>query len=248
MKIVAICGSARKGNSYSILNSIPEYYPDIDYKLLMLKDLNIEQCKGCYSCYLRGEETCPLKDDRDMVIKEMEDADGVVFQSPVYVNMITSIMKRFIERVGFISHRPPFHDKYAMVMAVAGGFGTEEANQYMSDIISSFGFNMVPDLELMIATKSEKENEYNRMKMTEAFDTLISRIKTGERNPPEIRQLVMYQIFKSLSTRLPDYYKADHQYYTNQPNYPYAGKIPFYKKFITKRAAASAVADMMKNR
>ena len=248
MKLLAICGSARKGNSYTVLKSIPEIYPDIDYKLLMLKDLNIEQCKGCYGCVLRGEEICPLKDDRDMVVKEMEDADGVVFQSPVYVNTISSIMKRFIERVGYMSHRPRFHDKYAMVMAVAGGFGTEEANQYMSDIFSSFGFNMVSDLELMIATKSEKENAYNRTKMTEAFDTLISRIRKGERNPPEIRQLVMYEIYKALSMKLPDYYKADHQYYTNQPDYPYEGRIPFYKKSIVKRAAASAVADMMKNR
>jgi multimeric flavodoxin WrbA len=50
MRILAICGSARKGNSYSVLSKIPEYYPDIEYKLLMLKDLNIQACRGCYVC------------------------------------------------------------------------------------------------------------------------------------------------------------------------------------------------------
>lgn len=34
MKIIAICGSPRKGNTYSVLNVIKESFPDIDYKLL----------------------------------------------------------------------------------------------------------------------------------------------------------------------------------------------------------------------
>ena len=40
MKIVAICGSPRKGNTYSVLDNIKESFPDIDFKILMLKDLN----------------------------------------------------------------------------------------------------------------------------------------------------------------------------------------------------------------
>jgi len=40
MKILSICGSPRKGNTYSALNSIKENYPHIDYKILMLNELN----------------------------------------------------------------------------------------------------------------------------------------------------------------------------------------------------------------
>jgi len=78
MKILAICGSHHKGNCYSILNTIKENYPTIDYKLMMLNEVNLEQCRGCYVCIAKGEQYCPLKDDRDMIIKEMLDADGVV--------------------------------------------------------------------------------------------------------------------------------------------------------------------------
>jgi len=56
MKIVAICRSPRKGNTYSVLNSINENFPDLDFKILMLKDKNFEICKGCYGCVVRGEE------------------------------------------------------------------------------------------------------------------------------------------------------------------------------------------------
>lgn len=100
MKIIAICGSPRKGNTYSVLNAIKENFPDIDVKILMLKDLNFKMCKGCYSCVLRGEEKCPLKDDRDMLIKEFTEADGIIFSSPVYSHMVSALMKNFFDRFG----------------------------------------------------------------------------------------------------------------------------------------------------
>ena len=76
MKIIAICGSPRKGNTYSVLHTISDNFPDIDVRILMLKDLGFRMCKGCYSCVMRGEEKCPIKDERDMILKEMAEADG----------------------------------------------------------------------------------------------------------------------------------------------------------------------------
>ena len=42
MKILAICGSPHKGNTYEILNSIQEDHPDIDYKLIPLSEVKLE--------------------------------------------------------------------------------------------------------------------------------------------------------------------------------------------------------------
>lgn len=248
MKILAICASHRKGNSYSVLSKIPEDYPEIDYELLMLKDTNLEDCRGCYTCVRRGEQYCPLKDDRDMIIQKMLDADGVVFQSPVYVNNMTSLMKKFMERLGYEAHRPRFFGKPAMVMAVCGGFGADEANQYMDDIFSSFGFNVAAKPELRVATKSEREDSFNHVLVTEAFDALVSKIKDGKIDPPTMRQLVMFNIFKMLSELQPDYYVADNEYYKDKPDFPFEGSIEFLKTKMAKKAASSSVKDMMKNR
>jgi len=49
MKILAICGSPRIGNTYSALNTIKESFSDIDIEILMLKDLKFELCRGCYT-------------------------------------------------------------------------------------------------------------------------------------------------------------------------------------------------------
>ena len=51
MKILAICGSPRKGNTFSVLRSIEENYPEFEFNLLQLNKLNFEMCKGCTSAW-----------------------------------------------------------------------------------------------------------------------------------------------------------------------------------------------------
>ena len=164
MKIVEICGSPKKGNCYSVLNWIQEQYPDIDFKLLMLNELKLENCVGCYVCVNRGEEFCPLKDDRDMIIDEISAADGIILASPVHVNHISALMKHFMGRIGFLAHRPRFFDKYFMVLSIGGGFGADRANEHMSGIFSVFGLNVASSLELYIATEEERSLPNNQKK------------------------------------------------------------------------------------
>ena len=169
MKILAICGSPRKGETFKILNSIKEEYPDIDYEILMLKDMNLKDCYGCYVCINRGPEKCPLKDDRDLIIKKMEDADGVVFATPTHTRHVSALMKKFIDKLGYIAHRPYFFDKYAMFIATCKGFGADLANNYMSSNVGQYGFNVVSSVELYISTKSEAETQYNKEQTVQAF-------------------------------------------------------------------------------
>ena len=248
MKILAICGSPHKGNTYSVLNTIKEDYPAIDFKLLMLNELNLEQCRGCYVCVLRGAENCPLKDDRDMIIQEMLDADGILFASSVHVNNITALMKNFIGRLGYEAHRPRFYDKYAMVMAVCGMFGAKEANTYMYQIFTSFGFNVVSSLELQVATKSEKEKKYNHEKTVKAFDTFITGIKERRRNQPTLGQIKRFYLFKMISEYNKEYFVADYQYYEDKTDIPCDIKINPFKKNWAKIRTGIKLMRFMKNR
>jgi len=227
MKIIAICGSPRKGNTYKVLNSIKENYPNIDYKILMLKDLRFELCKGCYSCVLRGEEKCPIKDDRDMIVREMLDADGIIFASPTYSHMISALMKNFFDRFGFYAHRPRFFEKYAMSLTTASGYGGEFAIKYMDKMAEVFGFNMVPPLDLNVRPGKIKEvnRQKNHKKTVDAVNILLARIKKGERTKPSIDFLVPFHIFKLVSELDRDLMKADYEYYKDKKNYYYDTKI-----------------------
>ena len=249
MKILAICGSPHKnGNTYSVLKTIEAEYPDIEFNTLMLNEVDLKQCLGCYGCVRLGEEKCPLEDDRDMIIQEMLEADGVVFPSPVYVNFVSALMKGFLERVGYEGHRPRFYGKFAMVIAVCGMFGAKEANKYMSDIAISFGFDVVSSLELQIATKSEKETKYNHDKIVQAFDMFVERIRSGQTSAPPLSQIIRFYTFKTISESEPEYFKADYQYYKDKAIFPYDGKMPFLRETRGKWAALMALRDFMAHR
>ncbi|MFC2000895.1 flavodoxin family protein [Chloroflexota bacterium] len=250
MKILAICGSPKKGNCYSVLNSIQENFPAIDYKLLMLNEVNLERCKGCYVCVLRGEEFCPLKDDRDMIIQEISDADGIILASPVHVNHISALMKQFIDRLGFLAHRPRFFNKCVMAMAIGGGFGADKANEYMSGMFSVFGLNVVSSLELYIASKAERDNPYNHEKTINAVNTLIDGIKKGQGNPPAptMLKLIYFNIFKAIAELNKKEGPADYEFYKDKTDYVYDTKINPFKKMMAKRIAGKEIAKMMKDR
>ena len=246
MKILAICGSPRKGNSYSILNSIKENSPSIDFKLLMLSEVDLKMCKGCYGCVLNGEEFCPLKDDRDMIIQEMLDADGLIVASPTYTVQISALMKIFFDRLGYFGHRPRFFDKFAMSIATGAGYGIDETNKYMSKILSSFGYNIGPSLELQTLPKkmmSEKRKIDNKKKVIEASDTFIARIEKGERDKPSMGLIVVFNIFKAVSEAFPDVYRADYEYYKDKTDYFYDTKIPFYKKRIANKYVSKVMKE-----
>ena len=237
MKILAICGSPRKGNCYSVLNSIIENYPDIDFKLLMLNEVNLEMCKGCYGCVLLGEEKCPLKDDREMIIKEMLDADGVISASPTYAAQVPWILKNFIDRTGYLAHRPRFFDKFAMSITTGAGYGLDEPNKYMSKMFTGFGFNVAPSLELQVLPKkimSEKRKAENQKKTIKAFDAFIDKINKNERDKPSKELVIVFNIFKTVSELCKDVYKADYEYYKDKTDYYYDAKISFYHKLVAK--------------
>jgi multimeric flavodoxin WrbA len=238
VKILAICGSPRKGNSYSTLHAIKANYPDIEIKILRLSELNLEMCKGCYGCVLNGEEFCPVKDDRDMIIQEMVDADGLIVASPTYTVQISALMKIFFDRLGFFGHRPRFYDKFAMSISTGAGYGIDETNKYMSKILSSFGYNVAPSLDLQTLPKklmSDRRKAENQKKTFLAFDTFVARINKGERDKPPIGLVVVFHLFKAVAEAFPDVYRADYEYYKDKTDYFYPTKIPFYKKMVANK-------------
>jgi len=235
LKILAICGSPHRGKTLKVLKSIKSTYPNIDFKIRRLEKMNLEPCNGCYLCVLNGEEHCPFKDDRNLIIDEMLASDGVIFASPIYANHISALMKSFFERLRYISHRPQFHKKYAMVISVFNDFGVKSANEYMENVVSSFGFDVISTLEMRFISGSEKEDTFNFKQMFDAINSFLTGIKKGIRNPPTVDNLVMFHLFKHISETYKDKYKADYNYYKDKKEYPYDGQINVFKKMYAKQ-------------
>jgi multimeric flavodoxin WrbA len=248
MKILAVCGSQREGNTFRILNSVTEKFPDIAYEILMLKDMNLKDCYGCYACINLGPERCPLNDDRDVILEKMEKADGVVFATPTNTRHITVLMKKFMDKLGYIGHRPYFFDKYAMFLSTCKGFGADLANKYMSSNIDQYGFNVVSSIDLYISTKSEAETRYNYDQFEQAFKEFILAIQSGERSKPKLGELVYFHIFKEISELNKKEGVADYEYYKDKTEYYYDIEIPFYQKTLAKWIAGREIKKFTANK
>lgn len=245
MKIVAICGSPRKGNTYFVLNDIQKSYPEIDFTILQLSDLNFETCRGCYVCVKRGEDKCPIKDDRGMIIGEILDADGIIVASPVYSHMIATPLKNLFERFGFYAHRPRFFDKYALSLVTCSGYGAQEALKYMDKMLSVFGFTLASPLELHFrpGKMPEKNIKRNHEKIIEAVDNFILLIEKGEKTKPSISMMIPFSIFKYVSEIDRENMTADYEYYKDKTDYYYKTKIPFYKKLIANKITKKIISE-----
>jgi multimeric flavodoxin WrbA len=105
MKVIGINGSARKdGNTAILINKVFEELNNegIETKLIQLAGTGLHGCLACYKCLEMKNKTCIIKDELNGYIKELEEADGIILGSPVYFADVSSEMKAFIDRVGFV--------------------------------------------------------------------------------------------------------------------------------------------------
>ena len=146
MKVLAIMGSPRtKGNTYMVTKRVEERMKelgDVEIEYVFLKELNLKTCLGCRACMERGEEFCPLKDDRAMIEEKMLASDGVIFTTPTYVGNVSGLMKNFIDRFAYVCHRPRFF-KCAMAITTSGGGGAGFMLLNLSIPLSTWGFKVV---------------------------------------------------------------------------------------------------------
>ena len=132
-----------------------------------------------------------------------------------------------------------------MVIAVCGMFGAKETNKYMSDILGSFGFNVVSALELQIALETEKEKAYNHKQTVQAFDKFIAAIEKGQKKVP-LGQIVRFNLFKVISESNKEHFEADYEYYKDKADFPY--ETNFFRKKWARLKALKALGEFMANR
>jgi len=70
---------------------------EIEY--VKLKDMQINSCTGCYTCWTKSPGECIFKDDMTDLRLKFRKADLIIFASPLYIFNVTGIMKNFLDRI-----------------------------------------------------------------------------------------------------------------------------------------------------
>ena len=107
MKVVALNGSARKdGNTAMLIQVVFEELKKegIETELIQMAGKNIQGCLACYKCFKNKDRRCSVdKDILNDIIARMDKAEGILLGSPTYFSDVTSGMRAFIERCGFVA-------------------------------------------------------------------------------------------------------------------------------------------------
>ena len=102
-KIFAINGSHRseKGFTQIVLNRFLKGAASAHAhsEVLYPSRKKIIACESCGKCLFEAPGACKFNDDMGSIIEKMEEADMLIFASPVYFDSIPSNMKKMIDRL-----------------------------------------------------------------------------------------------------------------------------------------------------
>jgi len=240
-KVTVFIGSARRKGATAaaarrFLDNL-QAFGDVQGEIVFLGDYNLGLCRGCKVCFMRGEERCPLRGDRDALIEKMTASDGVVFASPNYSFQVSAIMKAFLDRLAFLFHRPRFPGKTFTAIVSQGFYGGGKIVKYLEFVGLGLGFNVVkgscvPGLEPVV----EKDRRRTERAIARQSRRFHERMLKPAYPVPSLLQLMMFRGGRNSSKFLAGDDDRDHSYYRDQgwfdSDYFYPTRLGPFKKAI----------------
>jgi multimeric flavodoxin WrbA len=253
-KILAIVGSPRRRNTYRAVERFLEELQalgGVESEIVHLADYRLETCRGCLQCFERGEERCPLKDDRDALIEKIESADGVVFASPNYSLNVSGLMKTLFDRLSFMFHRPRFFGKIATSIVTQGIFGGRKVVEYLDRAAPALGFDVVKGA---CVTTLEPMSASAQRAFDRALGALARRFHRrlgGNAYPvPTLSRFIPFRMSRTMIRLMLDESRRDYVYYRDrgwfESDYCYPVRLGVLKKIVG--GICDAVAGIMARR
>lgn len=248
MKVTAIMGSPHKGNGYKIVRTIEselKLLGDVDFQYIFLSSANLQMCKGCFTCIAKGEQFCPLKDDKQSIEQQLLNSDGIILSSPGYAWNVSGLMKNFIDRFAYSLHRPKFFNQSLMLVA-NGGSGINKTIKALSFTLG--GSTKVCELGIT-STPWETNKKYaditeKNIKRTAA--KFYNSMQNRNCSSPKLGNLIWFEMFKRMSAISKETLPADYNYYSDKKKYFFETKVNPLKSFIAGIIANIAILSMKK--
>lgn len=215
-KVTAFIGSARRKATYYAVQEFEKNlkrHDEIDFEYVFLSDYNLNFCKGCCQCFDKGEVFCPLKDDRDLLLKKMEFSDGVIFASPSYAYQISARMKNLLDRFAFLFHRPRFFGKAFTAIVTQGVPVGDSIRKYLEDSGSNLGFEVTKGCCIWTRDPmSESQRNKLAQKIKKCAEQFYQNLLRNTRPAPSFFRLMLFRTTRSgLQCSDANYY--DYTYY-----------------------------------
>jgi hypothetical protein len=214
-------------------------YGEIEYEIIQLSDYHLETCRGCRLCIDKGEEFCPLKDDRDLLIERIMNSDGVLFASPNYSFQVSAWMKIFLDRMGFLFHRPRFFGKSITGLVNQGIYGGGKIVNYLNFIGNGLVFNIVNGCCILtIVPVTEERQRINDRIIDRQSKRFYSRLINNRFPSPSLIKLLLFRLARTSMKIMLNETNRDFAYYLKngwfESDYYYPVKLNPMKKLAGK--------------
>ena len=153
MKILILNGSPSKnGNTLALANAFKEGAESKghDVTLLNVAHKKVNGCLSCNYCHNQGNGKCVQKDDMQEIYPLLQEADMIVFASPIYYFTMSAQLEAVIHR--FYAINSPEKAKYSALLlsSYSPGVYTASIAQY-KDMIAYMGMT---DMGIITADNS----------------------------------------------------------------------------------------------
>ena len=116
MKIVAVVGSIRRGNTLKMVEVACSLFSSDEVKVIDLAHIKMEFCTGCLYC--DDAKRCNIDDDMTNLMDEIADADAFIFASPVRWSLLSGEMKTFFDRLNPFATLGTLSEKKCILLTV----------------------------------------------------------------------------------------------------------------------------------
>ena len=188
MKVVIINGQNHKGSSYNIGKVLASKLTSDENitEFFMPKDLP-HFCCGCNQCFTKNEKLCPHYDCMEPIVKAIDDADVMIFTSPVYVYHCTGSMKAFLDHFAYrwMLHRPngEMFKKQAVCISTAAGAGMKSTCKDIKDSMFFWGVGKTYTYGVAVKAVNYKEVAPQlKDKINDKMEKIANKIKHNKDN------------------------------------------------------------------
>ncbi|MBU1120813.1 MAG: flavodoxin family protein [archaeon] len=179
MKILAVCGSPRKGNTEAMLKRILDGAKGngTEIELVLLRDKDIKLCDGLAQC--ENTHSCVIQDEMIPLYGKIFAADLIVLGSPTYFNNVSALMKNFIDRMNPFWEDERLKGKRVVLVSVGGqgGSSVKKCENAMREFCEICRMKVIDSLRAKADSQNQAQKNEKLMKKCFEFGKKLAERK-----------------------------------------------------------------------
>ncbi len=155
MKVIGISGSPVKdGNTEAAVKAVLEgaRARGAEVEFVRLYGLDVAPCDGCDACI--GGGGCVIDDEGKALMERAEEAQAIVFGTPIYWYTVSGVMKNLIDRTYYAFHHKAMADKRVAAIMVQHSSGADEALSLFTHWVNDQGCSTLEPVTINTESKA----------------------------------------------------------------------------------------------